>query len=148
MSCRRMICDGCCTVLENIYPTGMWRYLSAKFSDTNVFRSFELLVLIYCSGRFVLTFVGFIYHLLDHWKVKIVLSYVMATYLVMFLISHHSLCGIAGSCRLCCRWEQQVYTGWAYYLPEFHREGSRGWYGGGWVIYIFLQIKLSWVLNL
>ena len=36
MSCRRMICDGCCTALENIYPTGMWRYLSAKFPDTNV----------------------------------------------------------------------------------------------------------------
>lgn len=148
MSCRRMICDGCCTVLENIYPTGMWRYLSAKLPDTNVeifWTAYSHILFRQVCFNF---FVGFIYHLLGHWKVKIVQSFVMATYLVMFLISHHSLCGIAGSCRLCCRWEQQVYTGWAYYLPEFHREGSRGWYGGGWVIYILLQIKLSWVLNL
>lgn len=62
--------------------------------------------------------------------------------MILFLITHHSSCEMAGSCRLCCCWEQQVYTGWAYYLPEFHGEGSRGWYGGGWVIDIFLQIKL------
>lgn len=145
MSCRRMICDGCCTALENIYPIGMWRYLPAKFPDTNVEIFWTA-----CSHTL------FRQICLNFWRVH--LSSVrplenencskLETYLVMFLISHHSLCEIAGSCRLCCRREQQVYTGWAYYLPEFHREGSRGWYGGGWVIYIFLQIKLFWVLNL
>lgn len=112
-----------------------WDLLNCLFSYIVQTDLFELL-----AGSFIVC------KTIGKWIVQ---SYVMETYLVMlFLISHHSLCVIAGSCRLCCCWEQQVYTGWAYYLPEFHREGSRGWYGGGWVIYIFLQIKLFWVLNL